>query len=179
MQHFFGTGIFSDLSLLLSSCYLQNSNFFRVKLLPSSYLLRTDISLAATFLQKELVQNRDTHRRATFSKQVPLYSVTFFRTATFSTKLILQKTYLLRTAIFLEKLLFGNSYFFRNSMLPNLTFSRRGIFTQLHFLSTATLLTVDSLYLDYPLSRTSTCLEQETRSLGNLCSPQAIFLSLS
>ena len=140
MQHFFGTGIFSDPSLLLSSCYLQNSNFFRVKLLPSSYLLRTDISLAATFLQKELVQNRDTHRRATFSKQIPLYSITFFRTATFTTKLILQKTYLLRTAIFLEKLHFGNSYFFRKAMLPNLLFSEEVLlrsctsFPQLHYL---------------------------------------------
>jgi len=29
--------------------------------------------------------------------------------------------------------------------------------------------TVDSLYLDYPLSRTSLYLEQKARSLGHLC----------
>ena len=39
--------------------------------------------------------------------------------------------------------------------------------------------TVDSLYLDYSLSRTSLYFEQKARSLGHLCTLQAIFISLS
>ena len=39
-SYFFETATFSDLSLLLSSCYVQNSNFVRAKLPSSSYLLR-------------------------------------------------------------------------------------------------------------------------------------------
>ena len=39
--------------------------------------------------------------------------------------------------------------------------------------------TVDSLYLDYSLSRTSLYFEQKARSLGHLCTLRAIFISLS
>ena len=40
-------------------------------------------------------------------------------------------------------------------------------------------ITVDSLYLDYPLFRTSLYFEQKARSLRHLCTLQAIFISLS
>ena len=39
--------------------------------------------------------------------------------------------------------------------------------------------TVDSLYLDYSLSRTSLYFEQKARSLGHLWTQEAIFISLS
>ena len=39
--------------------------------------------------------------------------------------------------------------------------------------------TVDSLYLDYTLSRTSLYFEQKARFLGHLCTLYAIFISLS
>ena len=38
------------------------------------------------------------------------------------------------------------------------------------------LLTVDSLYLDYPLPQISPRFRQKPQSKVNLCSPQAIFL---
>ena len=107
--------------------FFQNSNFFRVKLLPSSYLLTIARSLGQL-----LFQNKD--GGATFLKQAFLYSINFSRATTFSTKLILQKRYLLRKAGFL------NQSIFQKSNIPELTFSEGVIlhsctsFPQLQFL---------------------------------------------
>ena len=157
--------------LLLSSYYFQESNFFRAKFLPRSYLMRVDSSLGRLLLRRRnlftikisieelLFRSRYFYTASNFSEQL-LFQQRYFKIATF------QWSFFLETVNFLEKQYFA-TYFFR-----------RCTFTQLHFLSTATLLTLDSLSVSLTL-----CLEylpvQKPRSLGNLCNPQAIFLSLS
>ena len=99
---------------------MHNSNFFRAKLLPSSYLLKINSSLGELLSRRYFL-----YRRATFSKQVLSCCIKFFRIATFSIKLIFQKRYLLRKATFLQKLPFRNSYFFRKSIFRDLPFQTR------------------------------------------------------
>ena len=75
--YFFAAETLLDLSLFLSSYFLQNSNVFRVKLLRSSHLSRIDSSLGQLlFRRTNFVQNKDICRRATFLKQVLLWSIT-------------------------------------------------------------------------------------------------------
>ena len=156
MQHFFGTGIFSDLSLLLSSCYLQYSNSFRVKLLPNSYLLRTGYFFAEVTCSKQRCP-----QKSCFFKAGTLIQHHIFQNSYFFNKVNSPKDVPFKNSYFLRKAPFWRQLFFQKRNVPQLTFFGGGTFTQLHFLSTATLLTVDSLYLDYPLSRICTCLEQK------------------
>ena len=107
------------------------------------------------YTEKAIAERRFTsgrlllHRRTTISKQVLLYSINPFRIE----QLLFQRSYIFKSGTFSEELLFGNStkhplfqkaafsemllsqksYFFTTS------FFRRSTFSQLHFLSTATL----------------------------------------
>ena len=103
-------------------------------------------------MQHQIFHNSYFFNKPNSSKAVPFMKSYFFRKATFWKQLIFQKI-----------------------IIPQIPFPEE-VFLELHFLFTATLLTVDSLYLCYILSWISSYLKQKPWLRGTLCSPQAFFL---
>ena len=162
-NYFFVAATFQN-TYFFSAVFLSKycSYLFGAKLLPTSYFLRIDGSFwqlifrIATIQEDKFAQNIDIYRRVSFSKQKyqifqnscffnsyflkrgTFQNSSFSRSATFGNSYFFQESnrryiYFFRGATFLEQRLSEKSYFFA------IKYFRRGTFSQIHFLSTATL----------------------------------------
>ena len=135
--------------------FFQSSYFFRVKPLPSSHFLRRGSLQGSYFSERLPFWWRDgldkKHLKkiyfleASTSAQHQLFLKSYFLgTANFSEKQYFtlptfSGELLFRVAIFSKDLTFLSSYISRRATFLQHTFSEETLFSQLHFLSTATL----------------------------------------
>ena len=118
----FSTAAFSNLFTSSQEVFFQNSNYFRVKLIPSSYLLGIDSSLGQPLFQRMIFR---------IKIEELLFRSRYFYTvvATFSTN----------KANSPKEIHFKKSYFFRKSTTSNQLLFQKSKIPQLRYSDTTTL----------------------------------------
>ena len=159
-QLLFQNNFFSAVVISKQLLYLEQKFYRPATSREQIVLYGSQFVRAITIQEDKFAQTIDIYRRVSFSKQSLLQNIKFFRIVAFSTKSLLQKRHFFRTptipeVLLLETAIFQKTnrtyiYIFRRATFPEqllseksyfytIQYFRRGTFSQLHFLSTATL----------------------------------------